>query len=59
MSQYEQDVGFRAEYNKLWDASIGYKRPAASASEVNDLLLKQHDLHEIEYEALLHDLMKS
>lgn len=34
MSQFEQDGNFRSQYNKLWDASVDYKRPAASASEV-------------------------
>ena len=35
MGQYEQDSSFRSQYNKLWDASVDYKRPAPSASEVH------------------------
>ena len=42
--QYEQDSSFRSQYNKLWDASVDYKRPAASASEVHNSLISQHGL---------------
>lgn len=38
MEQYASDAAFRAEYNKLWDAAVDYKRPAATASEVSFLL---------------------
>jgi len=34
MARYASDASAREEYNRLWDATVGFKRPAATANEV-------------------------